>query len=881
MKGSEIRESFLRYFEGKGHRRVRSASLLPSNDPTLFFTNAGMVPFKDVFLGQEKRDYTRATTAQKCMRVSGKHNDLENVGRTPRHHTFFEMLGNFSFGDYFKQDAIAFAWEFLTREAGLPADRLFVTVFRDDDDADALWRKVAGIPAARLSRLGEKDNFWAMGDTGPCGPCSEIHLDQGPAVGCGRPDCAPGCDCDRYLEIWNLVFMQYQRDSAGTLTPLPRPSIDTGMGLERLAMVLQGKTTNYDTDLLRPFVDEAAALTGVAYGRGEASDVSLRVIADHIRSMSFLVADGILPGNEGRGYVLRRIMRRAMRHGRMLGTHSPFLHRISPKVAELFGGAYPELPENLPTITRVVQLEEERFAQTLDQGLSRLAELVERARKEGGVLPGAEVFRLYDTFGFPLDLATEVAADAGCSIDLPGYQREMEAQRERARSSWAGSGESDIPALYRQAREEAGPVAFMGYERETAPAVVRAILAGGKAVPSFAGEGEVELVLDQTPFYGTSGGQAGDIGVLEGESFHARVTETVRPLPDLIVHRVRLAAGSAVRKGDRAEARVDHATRAATRRNHTATHLLQAALREVLGEHVKQAGSLVEPGRLRFDFTHFAALTPDELTAVEDRVNAAALADTPVHTELMGLEEAVRGGAMALFGEKYADNVRVVAVPGVSRELCGGTHVTRTGEIGLFLVVEEGSVASGVRRLSAMTGEGVLEEVRRRGALTREAAEVVKCAVPELPARLRKLAEQARASEKRIRELQGTLAGGGGGGDLLSQLREDGPARYLAAEIPGQDAAALRDTADRLRDKLGSGVVLLASRDTDKVMLVCVVSKDLAGKFPAGEIIRRLAPLVGGKGGGRPDMAQAGGKDPSGLPALLSKVGDTLKEMSA
>ncbi len=893
MTGREIREKFLAYFEGNGHRRVRSASLLPANDPTLFFTNAGMVPFKDVFLGQEKRDYARAASAQKCMRVSGKHNDLENVGRTPRHHTFFEMLGNFSFGDYFKQEAIAFAWEFLIREAGLPPERLRVTVFREDDEAERLWRKMSDLPASRITRLDEKDNFWAMGDTGPCGPCSEIHLDRGPAAGCGRPDCVPGCDCDRFLEIWNLVFMQFSRDQSGKLTPLPRPSIDTGMGLERLAMCLQGKESNYDTDLLRPFVEEAARLARVPYGKAGESDVSLRVIADHVRAMTFLVADGISPGNEGRGYVLRRIMRRACRHGKMLGMSKPFLHRICPLVGELMGDAYPEVSEHMAAVTRVVQLEEERFAQALNQGLPRLEDLIASAGRKGfNTLSGSEIFNLSGTYGFPLDLSQEIAQERGMTIDLAAYQAELDRERQRARASWTGSGEESVSPAYREARRAAGPTEFTGYEGEAAEARVSAVLSGGKLVPIFSGlgsgagpgsgEGEVELALDRTPFYGASGGQQGDAGVIEGEGFHARVTDTLRPLPDLIIHRCILSPGSRVSAGDRVTARVDHERRSATRRNHTATHLLQAALREVLGEHVKQAGSLVAFDRLRFDFSHFTALTPEELAAVEDRVNRAILGDSPVHTEVKKLEEAVRGGATALFGERYGESVRVVTVPGVSQELCGGTHAGRTGEIGCFLAVQEGSVSAGIRRIEAVTGTGALALVRERERSLRELAESLKSSPVELPARVRKMAEQARSQEKKIRELQKSLSGGGSGGnDLMSRAREACGVRYLAAELPGQDASSLRESADQARDRLGSGVVFLASRGEGKALLVCTVSKDLTGRFPAGEIIRRLAPLVGGGGGGRPDMAQAGGKDPAGLDRLLQAVEDTLKEMSA
>ena len=880
MTGGEIRELFLSYFEEKGHQRVKSASLVPRNDPTLFFTNAGMVQFKDLFLGHETRSYSRAASTQKCMRVSGKHNDLENVGRTARHHTFFEMLGNFSFGDYFKKEAIQYGWEFLTVTAGLDPDRLIVTVFTDDDEAYDLWQEVAGLPADRIHRLGEKENFWSMGDTGPCGPCSEILMDRGEDTGCRKPDCGPDCDCGRFLELWNLVFMQYDRDESGELHPLPKPSIDTGMGLERLAAVIQGQDSNYHTDLVFPFVEEAARISGVKYGAGDDSDVSLRVIADHVRAVTFLVADGVLPSNEGRGYVLRRIMRRAARHGKLLGMDAPFLHLICPLVGEVLGDAFPEVPDNMTTIQKVVHLEEERFVKTLDQGLTRLSQLIEEVKNsDRDQLPGEDVFRLYDTFGFPLDLSEDIAAESGVGVDVDGFNLEMEKQRERARSSWSGSGAQLVSPLYRDFLEKAGDVVFTGYDEErTEGSVIVALAAGEDQLDSFSGEGDFEVVLDRTPFYGESGGQMGDTGVLIGQGFKVRVLNTIRPLPELVVHRCRLEEGK-VATGDICSAEVDHGSRSATRRNHTATHLLHSALKEVLGEHVQQSGSLVEPDRYRFDFTHFEALTDDEVRRIEDVVNGNILDNLDVVTREMSTEEAMEDGAMALFGEKYGESVRVVSVPGVSMELCAGTHVVRTGDIGLLKITQEGSIAAGVRRIEGVTGTGILDRLRNDENFLKKMAESVKVSIPELPGRLNKLQATIHEQDQKIRELMNSVAGGGAA-KLEDQIKEESGIRYLAAELPGQDAGSLRDAADRMRDKIGSGVVLLATRDNEKVALIVRVTRDLSDRFPAGEFVKRLAPLVGGGGGGRPDMAQAGGKNPEGLPELLDTVETVIREMA-
>jgi len=881
LKGDEVRETFLAYFQEKEHTRVKSSSLVPQNDPTLFFTNAGMVQFKDTFLGQEKRDYVRAASTQKCLRVSGKHNDLENVGRTARHHTFFEMLGNFSFGDYFKKEAIEFGWEFLTQTVSLDPDRLLATVFLDDDEAYNLWQEVAGLPEDRIYRLGEKDNFWAMGDTGPCGPCSEIIYDLGEEYGCGLKTCGPDCDCGRFLELWNLVFMQYDRDSSGKLTPLPKPSIDTGMGLERLTSVLQGKDSNYHTDLVYPYVEEAAAISGIEYGVSGESDVSLQVIADHVRAITFLIADGVLPSNEGRGYVLRRIMRRAARHGKILGIDDPFLFKICPVVVENMGKAFPEIMESTDIVVKVTHMEEERFGRTLDQGLRRLSELVDQVLSEGGdTLPGDEAFRLYDTYGFPLDLSQDIAAESDLSVDVTGFNLEMKSQRDRARAAWTGSGEEDVPAVYRTLREKSGPVDFTGYEEEnTETSTVTGIIRGEQIQDSWTGKGEVDVVLDHTPFYGESGGQVGDVGTLTGDGFALKVVDTIRPLPDLIVHRCSAEGEVRIRTGETCAARVDHDARSATRRNHTATHLLHKALRETLGEHVKQAGSLVGPARLRFDFAHFSALSSEEIDIIEGAVNVNVLENISVQTREASMDEAVSEGAVGLFGEKYGDLVRIVTVPGVSIELCGGTHVDRTGDIGLFKIIQEMSVAAGMRRIEAVTGTGVLNRLREEERALKEMADTVNVSPQELPARIHKLLNIVQEHEKKIRDLQRELAGGGS--DLDGKIREAAGIRYLAAEVPGQDPSSLRETADRMKDKIGSGVVILATRDAQKVFLVCVVSRDLTDRFPASKFIEQLAPIVGGSGGGRPDMAQAGGKNPGKLPDLIDQVETVLEEMAS
>ncbi len=851
MTGSQVRQKFLDYFAARGHRVVRSSSLVPANDPTLLFTNAGMNQFKDVFTGQEKRDYSRATTSQKCVRAGGKHNDLDNVGYTRRHHTFFEMLGNFSFGDYFKRDAIDFAWELIVKEYGLPKDKLYVTVFREDDDAEKLWQEVTGIPKDRIFRLDEADNFWQMGDTGPCGPCSEIHYDLGAeAAEKGRehekfPDDGGG----RVVEIWNLVFMQFERDISGKMTPLPKPSIDTGMGLERIAAVMQGVLSNYDTDLLRPIVDKAGELLGKSYGEDVRADTVLRINADHARAAAFLIHDGVTPSNEGRGYVLRKIMRRAMRNGRMLGTTEPYLHKVTGFVAELMRDAYPEMMESVQRVARVVKDEEHRYATTFQVAEKFFHDEAKTA--VGGLLPGPASFKLYDTYGLALDEQEEMAREAGLSIDRAGFEAEMEKQRTRARASWKGADKTQINPAYQALPK----TEFVGRETLEAPARVIAVI------------GE-EVVLDRTPFYAEAGGQVGDTGMLlsaAGETL-ADVLSTYSAAPGKSVHKVKLRGS--VKEGDAVIARVHPESRRATMRNHTGTHLLHAALRSVLGTHVKQAGSVVEPSRLRFDFTHYTAVDSEELAEVERLMNEEILANREVHTDVMSLDRALETGAMALFGEKYGDQVRVVSINSFSKELCGGTHVARTGDIGICKVVYEGSISAGVRRIEAITGEGALHKFQEvQAQLARFAGVDVE-----------KLQSREKALEHEVQQLKTRMAQSQAG-DLESQARNIKGAKVLAVRIDGFDRAQLRTLVDTLRNKMKSAVVVLASAEDSNVSIVGGVTKDLTAKVQAGKLVGAIAQAVGGKGGGRPDMAEAGGKDPSALAGALENVYSSVEGM--
>ena len=882
MTGAELRETFLKFFERNGHTRVRSSSLVPGDDPTLLFTNAGMVQFKSVFLGEERRPYVRATTSQKCVRAGGKHNDLENVGRTARHHTFFEMLGNFSFGDYFKPDAIAFAWEFLTKDLALDRKRLIATVYIDDDDAFALWKRVAGFGDDRILRLGEKDNFWAMGDTGPCGPCSEVHFHQGDHIACvevaaGRRCLGPACECDRWLEVWNLVFMQFNRDASGKMTPLPRPSIDTGMGLERIAAVVQGKASNYDTDLFAALIAEVSALARRRYGAAEADDVSMRVIADHARTSAFLIADGVTPSNEWRGYVLRRIMRRAMRHGRMLGLTEPFLWKTVDWVVKLMGTAYPEIAADRARIQDAIRTEEERFAETLDTGTVKIKDyLAEHAADTRRVVDGRFLFTLYDTYGFPMDLAEEVFQDAGWRVTeatRAAADAEMEAQRARARAGAAFGGGEDAAAsaIYQRLGTEIPSTEFVGYDSLSSPARILAIVdagSGGARRLTETGEGaEVEMILDRTPAYAESGGQVGDTGTLVGRSGRGEIVDTYYRGSKLIVHRVKVVGGSFHENEDVAVT-IETPRRQGLRRHHTGTHLLHAGLRKVLGTHVTQAGSLVAPDHLRFDFSHGASLKDREIEQIEELVNEQVQADVSVTQSEMDLDEALRMGAMALFGEKYGNRVRVIRIGEFSTELCGGTHLDRTGEIGLLKVAGEGAVASGVRRVEAVAGPAAIESVARKEAALREAAELLKIGPLEVPKRLQKLLDEQRALEKQLAELEGRLARSRAE-DLVKAARQVSGVPVIAGRIDGLDADGLRAVADTLRNRLGSGIVCVGSVVDGKVNLIAAVTKDLTSRFQAGKLIQEVAKAVGGGGGGRPDLAQAGGKDPAKLDAAL------------
>ena len=877
MTGSEIRESFLKFFEGKGHARVASSSLVPKDDPTLLFTNAGMVQFKNCFLGLEDRGYHRAVTSQKCVRAGGKHNDLENVGVTARHHTFFEMLGNFSFGDYFKAEAIAWSWEYLTGVMALPKERLWVTIYRDDDEAFRIWNEKMGVPAERIIRMGEKSNFWMMGETGPCGPCSEIIYDQGEGTGCGKPTCDVHCECDRHLEIWNLVFTQFDRDASGKLTPLPKPNIDTGMGLERLAAVVQGVKSNYESDLFAGVIRFIEKISGRAYKKNEEDDISIRVIADHSRSVTFLIGDGVLPSNEGRGYVLRRILRRAARHGKLLGMGRPFLHEVCGVVIDEMKGAYPDLADKAAFIRKAVESEEQRFIETLDAGLRILQEEVTALKGAGKeVIPGEIVFKLYDTFGFPTDLTADIVRKDGLSLDMDGFEKAMANQREKARESWRGSGEEAISEVYHRLSVEGIASEFVGYgfRGESFESQVTAILKQGQPVGEIADGDAAEIIVAKTPFYGEIGGQVGDTGLIEGDGFLFEVADAQRPLDHLISHVGRLRHGK-IRVGDTVRLTVDDETRQATEANHSGTHLLQAALKTVLGEHVKQSGSLVDSERLRFDFTHFSRIEEGELRRVETLVNRMIRANVPVETAVMPLDEAVKTGATAVFDEKYGETVRVVEMTGFSSELCGGTHVARTGDIGFFKIVQESAVAAGVRRIEAVTGKKAVEHAQRVENELRETAGLLKIGLLETSERTEKLLRRERELEKEIESLKGKLAAKDSG-DLMGRVRNLSGVDILSAVVEASDAKTLRDFGDKLRDRLRSGIILLGSRSEGKAMLLCIVTKDLTKRYHAGNIIKAVAPVVGGSGGGRPDMAQAGGQKPEFLEKALEKLPELL-----
>ncbi|MBE9486083.1 MAG: alanine--tRNA ligase [Chloroflexi bacterium] len=877
MTGNEIRARFLKYFEDRGHRIVSSSSLVPHNDPTLLFTNAGMNQFKDCFLGAEKRDYVRAASSQKCVRAGGKHNDLENVGRTARHHTFFEMLGNFSFGDYFKKEAIAYAWEFLTKDLGLDINRLYVSVYIDDDEAADIWHNQEGVPRARIFRF-EEDNFWSMGDTGPCGPCSEIFYDNGPEIGCDSPDCTVGCDCDRYMEIWNNVFMQFDRQPDGTLLPLPKPAVDTGMGLERITTVAQGVQSNYDTDLIRKIIAYIEKLSGKTYGDNEDNDVSMRVMTDHSRATAYLIADGVLPSNEGRGYVLRRIMRRAMRHAKMLGLEDPVLFKTAVFVLELMAEAYPEEARRKDFVAKVVENEEERFIQTLGNGLRILQdEIASLKEADQNIIPGETVFKLYDTYGFPVDLTADIVEKDGFSLDEAGFETCMEAQRSKARKHWKGSGEEAVLAIYKQLVDQGIKSNFSGYLKQEDRGEVLALIRNGELIDEAVCGETVEVITSSTPCYGESGGQVGDTGEMSTSEATLRVVDTKKPLPDLHVQVCEVVTG-AIKVGDEATIKVAGVRRQQIVCNHTATHLLQAALQKILGDHVKQAGSLVTPDRLRFDFTHFSPVSTDELIKIEEEVNRQIRVNAQVQSREMAADAAQDAGAMALFGEKYGDLVRVISIGDYSMELCGGTHVDAAGDIGLFRILSEGGIAAGVRRIEAVTGAGALAQVHQQQQILQRLASLVKSDPQQLELRVQKLLEQQKELEKELGQLQ-AKANAERSGELIDQVQEVAGIKLLAVKVAGVDGKGLREFSDQLRDKLGSGVLVLVSTAGGKVALLVAVSKDLTGKVKAGELIKPLAEIVGGRGGGKPELAQAGGAEVEKVAALLQAAPEKLQQL--
>jgi alanyl-tRNA synthetase len=873
MTGNEARKIFLEYFKKHDHQVVRSSSLVPQDDPTLLFVNAGMVQFKRVFTGDEKRDYQRAVTAQKCVRAGGKHNDLENVGYTARHHTFFEMLGNFSFGDYFKEKAIAFGWDLLTNGYGFDPDKLHVSVFHEDDEAYAIWRDQVGVPEARISRLGEEDNFWAMGDTGPCGPCSEIHIDRGQDFGCGRPDCAVGCDCDRWLELWNLVFMQFYKDESGQMTPLPKPSIDTGLGLERIISVLQGVPTNFDTDLFVPIMEKVGQLSGRSRGESREVEVAMKVIADHSRAAAFLVCDGVLPANEGRGYVLRRIMRRAIRYGRSIGLTEPFLHETVQTVFDIMDSAYPELKESAPFILKVVKNEEGKFLETLETGMKLLeATMANLTEKGETVIAGEVIFRLYDTFGFPVDIIADHVKDTGITLDLAGFESAMAQQKARSKSvkKFTGAGE-----VYRPLIAAGIKTRFFGYDQLETRSGLLIIVQDDQELDRAKTGDAVDLVTAETVFYAESGGQAGDAGVFENAGCTIEITDTSADPSGLYIHHGHVVRGDC-RKGDQFVLRVDGERRRRTAVNHTATHILHAALRTVLGDHVKQAGSLVTHERLRFDFTHFSALTEPERRDIEDFVNRRIRENHGVTTRQMTMDEAVSQGALALFEEKYGEVVRVVGQGEFSTELCGGTHTRRTGDIGLFRIISEGGIASGVRRIEAATGQAALDLVHGDQAALESAAVLLKTSRSKIVSRLETLIQEKKVLEKELTALKARIASRSVS-DIEAGIRQVNGTRVLARRVEIENPSQLRDLADKFKARLGSGILLLGAESNGKALLIATVSDDLVGKYKAGDIVKKAAQVVGGGGGGRPDMAQAGGTQPQFLDQALETVYQALE----
>ena len=875
MSGNDIRKFFLDYFAKRGHTVVRSSSLVPDKDPTLLFTNAGMVQFKNVFLGNERLPYGRAASAQKCLRISGKHNDLETVGRDTYHHTFFEMLGNWSFGDYYKAEAIEWAWDLLTRQWGLPKDKLWATVFLDDDEAERLWFKISGLPAERVRRFGEKENFWEMGETGPCGPCSEIHLDRGPAA-CDRQgeaghECRVNGDCARYIELWNLVFIQYNRDPDRSLSELPQKHVDTGMGLERITAVLQNVLSNYDIDYLRALITTTEQISGKRYGAEPISDISFRVIADHARAVSFLIGDGVMPSNEGRGYVLRRLLRRAARHGRLIGLNKPFLHQVAATLAEIMGDAYPELRAEQERIRDVIRTEEERFGETLEKGLVLLEEAVSNLKTlNQKTLSGDIAFRLYDTFGFPLDLTEDILRNEGMTVDQPSFEKLMAEQRARGRDA------REVASMEAKIQLDR-PVSFIGYDRLEGESTVMAIYGSGDGRPEAVEGEEVDVITAATPFYGESGGQVGDRGTIKtSRGDFIEVSDTQHPTPQLTVHRGRVIKGR-IQVGDAVHLAVDAKFRRRTMLNHSATHILHAVLRRELGNHVRQAGSLVAPERLRFDFSHTGAIPEEKLAAIEAHVNRHIREDADVSIRESSYEDAIRHGALAFFGDKYGDRVRVVKIGDFSTELCGGTHVHRSGEIGIFKLPFEGGVAAGVRRVEAFTGEGALDLIRSYEQRLKEIGGLVRGSADDAVEKVRKLLDRQKELEREIEKLRGQFEKNQIP-DLLAKKQSIDGANVLISRVDGIDAKQLRDIVDQLKEKLGSSVVVLASAGDSNVNLVASVTSDLTRRFHAGNIIKELARIVGGGGGGRPDFAQAGGKEPAKIAAALKRAEELVRE---
>jgi alanyl-tRNA synthetase len=876
MKSPEIRTAFLEYFKSTGHKIFQSSPLIPWNDPTLLFVNAGMVRFKTIFLGEEKSPYKRAVSCQKCMRAGGKHSDLENVGHTARHHTFFEMLGNFSFGDYFKKDAILFSWELLTKWFKLPEEKLYVSVYEKDDEAAKLWSELTGLPDERIARLGAKDNFWQMGDTGPCGPCSEIIIDQGRDIGCGKPECAVGCECDRFLELWNLVFMQFNRAQNGELTPLPKPSIDTGMGIERISATLQGKTSNFDSDLFEPIIKDISILSGKKYTSSQEKDASFRVIADHIRAIVFLLSEGLTPSNEGREYILRRVIRRASRHARLLDMHEPCLYKLTDSVIDVMGNIYPEIADERKRTNKLLKIEEESFIRTIETGMNVLDDMISKVKKEGiHIIPGEELFRLYDTHGFPLDFARDIAMDAGLRIDEEAFQKEMELQREKSRRN-IGSINIIAPMPTIEAHGYSHSK-FVGYENLKTESVIVDIFKNGEPVNELKEGNEGDLLLDKTPFYAESGGQIGDKGNIDSANSHIVALDIKKHVNGAYIHHVRIEKGK-ITKGEKVTCIVDEVRRRAIMRNHTATHLLHKALRAVLGDHIKQSGSLVSPERLRFDFTHFSAMQDDEIKRTEELVNKKIIEDLAVRTDIMNVDDAIKAGAVALFDEKYGETVRVISVGDYSKELCGGTHCKATGEIGLFVILSEGSVASGIRRIEALTGKSAFDYLKQEITELDKVKELLKSEKPS--EKIEKLLIDIKSLEKEIQKLKT-----GPSKDALSEALKDAHeldgVKVVKIRQDGLNPNELRLLADNLRDRLKSGVIVVSSVIDSQAAIVCMVTKDLKDRYNAGEIVKNISRIAGGKGGGKPEMAQGGTKDIEKLDNALEALYDIIKQVKS